>query len=76
MHCHEDVPVRISRAGMIVLRDISAKKRISQREYINRVVECVSVIAVRCERSGGDPLDLLETICGVERREPVVEGSG
>lgn len=76
MHYHEDIPVRISREGMRVLREISARKRISQREYINRVVECVSVIAVRCERSGSDPLELLETMCGVERSETGLEGSG
>lgn len=61
-----DKPIRITHAEWKILRDLSLRFSVSQRQYLARVLRVLDSIA---ETSGNDPLEILEMLVG-SRRPP------
>lgn len=61
-----DKPIRITHREWKILRDLSLRFSVSQRQYLARVLRVLDSIA---ETSGNDPLEILEMLVG-SRRPP------
>lgn len=61
-----DKPIRITHHEWKILRDLSLRFSTSQRQYLARMLRVLDSIA---ERSGNDPLEILEMLVG-SRRPP------
>lgn len=55
------VSVKVSRETFVAIRRLATQHGATQRGYLERLAKLMEILA---ERSGGDPVQLLETIVG------------